>query len=169
MGCKSAAAGGSRFIPRWIPSRAMSGNATSPGGMGDVAAAPEVAVGAICVRDGRLLLVRRARPPSAGRWAPPGGRVEPGERLADAVRRELAEETGLDGVVGELCGIAERIGQGHHHVIHDFWVEPGSLDPVADDDAEDVAWADRADLDRLPLAGPLAGWLREHGVLDLLR
>lgn len=146
----------------------MSGNALSHGGMGEVVV-PQVAVGAICVRDGRLLLVRRARPPSRGRWAPPGGRVEPGERLADAVRRELAEETGLDGVVGGLCGIAERIGQGHHHVILDFWVEPGNADAVAGDDADNVAWVGRVDLDRLPLAGPLVGWLREHGVLDLLR
>lgn len=150
----------------------MSGDAAHPGGVGRVELrlpSPQVAVGAICVRDGRLLLVRRARAPSIGSWAPPGGRVEPGETLASAVRRELMEETGLDGTVGELCGIAERIGEGHHHVILDFWVsaDAGGV-PVAADDASEVAWASRAELHRLPLVGGLQGWLTAHGVLDRL-
>src|SRR5579859_374033 len=45
--------------------------------------------------DGRLLVVRRGRPPSAGRWSVPGGRCRPGEPAADACVREVAEETGL--------------------------------------------------------------------------
>ena len=58
---------------------------------------PEVAVGAIAVDAGRLLLVRRGHGPAAGLWSVPGGRVEPGEMLVEAVVRELAEETGLAG------------------------------------------------------------------------
>jgi ADP-ribose pyrophosphatase YjhB (NUDIX family) len=130
---------------------------------------PTVGVGAVCVRDGRLLLVRRARPPAAGRWALPGGKLEPGEALAAAVARELVEETGLVGSVGPLCGIAERAGPGFHYVILDFWVDAPAGDAVAGDDAAAVAWADRGDLDRLPLAGELLGWLDAHGVTARLR
>jgi len=128
-----------------------------------------VGVGAVCVRAGRLLLVLRGRPPAAGRWALPGGRLEPGETLAGAVARELAEETGLDGRVGALCGIAERAGPGYHWVILDYWVEVGDGEPVAADDAAAVRWADLGDLEALPLAGDLLGWLREHGVTGRLR
>lgn len=56
---------------------------------------PVVAVGAIVVRDGRVLLVRRGQPPSEGLWAIPGGRVELGETLQAAAEREIEEETGL--------------------------------------------------------------------------
>ncbi|HYP24947.1 MAG TPA: NUDIX domain-containing protein, partial [Actinomycetota bacterium] len=58
--------------------------------------APQIAVGAIVVRDGRLLMVQRANEPGAGLWSLPGGRVEHGEYLAAALRREVKEETGLD-------------------------------------------------------------------------
>ena len=75
---------------------------------------PEVAVGAIAVDDDRLLLVRRGHGPAAGLWSVPGGRVEPGETLAEAVVRELGEETGLEGVAEQFVGWVERIGEGYH-------------------------------------------------------
>jgi ADP-ribose pyrophosphatase YjhB (NUDIX family) len=82
----------------------------------------ELCVGAIVVLDGQLLLVQRANEPSAGEWSVPGGRVEPGETLAEAVVRELGEETGLEGVCGPLVGWVERIDERHHFVILDFEV-----------------------------------------------
>lgn len=129
---------------------------------------PEVAVGAVVVRDGRLLLVRRGRGVGRGRWSLPGGRVEAGETLAQALRRELREETGLDGTVGALCGVAERIGADHHYVILDYWVDVGGREPVAGDDAAAVRWAGRADLDRLDLVERLVEFLAQHGVLPRL-
>lgn len=97
---------------------------------GSEPATPQVAVGAVCVHDGRLLVIERAHDPGAGRWSLPGGRVEAGEALADALAREVSEETGLAVDVGALCGIAERIGDGYHFVILDFWVEPAAARAV---------------------------------------
>ena len=71
---------------------------------------PEVCVGAVAIEDDRLLVVRRGHDPGAGQWSVPGGRVEAGELLAEAVVRELAEETGLEGVCGSLIGWVERVG-----------------------------------------------------------
>lgn len=130
---------------------------------------PQVAVGAVVVRDGRLLLVRRAHSPAAGRWSLPGGRVDAGEPLAQAVRRELGEETGLDGEAGALCGVAEHLGPTAHFVILDYWVTVTGGDARAAGDAAAVCWAGRADLARLPLVDGLRRWLAEHGVCEHLR
>jgi 8-oxo-dGTP diphosphatase len=83
--------------------------------------APELAVGAVVVHAGCLLLVRRGSPPAAGLWSVPGGRVEPGETLTEAVAREVREETSLDVEAGELLGWVERRTGGHHYLIVDFW------------------------------------------------
>jgi 8-oxo-dGTP diphosphatase len=82
---------------------------------------PTVAVGAF-VRDdaGRVLVVRRATPPGAGLWSVPGGKQEPGETLAQAVAREVREETGLVVEVGALACVVERIGDEFHYVILDY-------------------------------------------------
>ena len=131
--------------------------------------APIIGVGAVVVRDGRLLVVQRGKPPAQGLWAVPGGRLEHGELIADAVVRELAEETGLRGRAVGLCGIAERVGDGTHVVIHDWWVEvDGQDDAVAGDDAAAVAFATRSELGALPLAPRFEEALREWGVWDLL-
>ena len=85
---------------------------------------PEIAaVGAIAVRDGALLLIRRGHAPSRGRWSLPGGRVEPGETPHDALVREVAEETGLTVEVGELVGEVARPGpNGVTYRIQDYRV-----------------------------------------------
>ncbi|RMH84641.1 MAG: NUDIX domain-containing protein [Actinomyces sp.] len=129
---------------------------------------PEVAVGAVARRGDELLLVRRGRPPAVGRWSLPGGRVEWGETLAEAVERELVEETGLRGRCGDLVGWVERLGSDHHFVILDFSVsvEPGG-DPQAGDDALEVRWVPIPDLGRLELVDGLADFLTAHGVIPL--
>lgn len=135
-------------------------------------ARPELAVGAVVVHDAMLLLVRRGHGPAAGEWSVPGGRVEHGETLAEAVVREVAEETGLECVCGELLGWVERLGEGSrspHFVIMDFVatvLEHG--EPVAGDDAAEVAWVPLAEvLDRRLVEG-LPEFLHEHGILDTI-
>ena len=124
-------------------------------------------VGAL-VRDdaGRLLVVRRARPPGAGLWSVPGGKVEPGEREEDAVRREVLEETGLDVAVGRLVGRVERPGlAGAVYAIADYacTVLGGGL--VAGDDATEAGWVDGHGLRGLATVEGLTLALADWGVL----
>jgi 8-oxo-dGTP diphosphatase len=135
-----------------------------------VSTRPEVCVGAVVVDEDRLLLIRRGHGPAAGEWSVPGGRVERGELLAEAVVRELAEETGLEGVCGELIGWVERIGDDHHFVILDFAVQllDPTAQPVAGDDAQEVAWAPLDQVAERTLVEGLAEFLYEHGIIPTI-
>lgn len=101
---------------------------------------PQIALGAVVIRDGELLMVRRGKDPGKGLWTVPGGRLEKGEYLQDALVREVREETGLEIEVGQLLGIFEVIGD-DHYVILDYLAEPvGKAKLRAGDDADEVAW-----------------------------
>jgi 8-oxo-dGTP diphosphatase len=129
-------------------------------------AAAQLCVGAVAVLDGNLLLVQRRNEPGAGEWSVPGGRVEPGETLAEAVVRELAEETGLEGVCGSLVGWVERIGPDHHFVILDFAVTLlGDEEPRPGDDALDARWVPLGEVADWLLVDGLAEFLHDHGIL----
>ena len=116
-------------------------------------AAPVVGVGGVVVRDGRALIIKRAHEPRRGEWSIPGGTVELGEPLADAVRRELREETGLEVIVGPVVEMFDRIhrdGDGrirYHFVIIDYLCEAPAGEPVAGTDAEAVAWVTGEELE----------------------
>lgn len=130
---------------------------------------PQICVGAVAVYDDHLLMVRRGRGPAQGEWSVPGGRVEPGETLAEAVVRELAEETGVEGVCGELIDWVERVGDDHHFVILDFAVqvlERGSA--VAGGDAAEAAWVPLHEVGDLRLVDGLAEFLHAHHILDVI-
>ncbi len=127
---------------------------------------PELCVGAVAVAGDELLLVQRGRGPGAGRWSVPGGRVETGERIRDAVVREVAEETGLEVRCDDLLGWAERIGPEHHFVILDFVVTvTDGRQPVAGDDAAEARWFPLPSVPHVALVDGLADFLRDHGIL----
>lgn len=113
---------------------------------------PVIGVGAVVLQDGNVLLVKRAHEPRKGEWSLPGGLVELGESLADATRREVREETGLDVDVGPLIEVFDRIHHRadrvqYHFVIADYLCTPRGGNLAASDDADDVAWVSLDDLD----------------------
>ena len=128
-------------------------------------------VGAVAVLEDRLLLIRRGHGPAAGEWSLPGGRVEGGETLAEAVVRELAEETGLEAVCDDLVGWVERIGDEYHFVIFDFLVtvlDGPEAEPKAGGDAAEAAWVPLDDVAHLRLTEGLAEFLHEHGIVPVI-
>jgi 8-oxo-dGTP diphosphatase len=120
-------------------------------------ARPVVGVGALIFDQDRVLLVERGKPPLAGCWSLPGGAVETGERLEDALVREVSEETGLDVTAGEIATVFERImpdASGtceYHYVLIDFFctVRGGELRPG--DDSKSVRWFEIARLSELSM------------------
>ena len=124
------------------------------------------AVGAIAIRDSALLLVQRGHAPDAGKWSIPGGRVEPGETDAEAVVREMAEETGFSVHVVRLAGEIVRPGpSGGRYRIRDYVVDIIGGTALAGDDAADLAWVPFADLGARELTSGLLDALTEWTVL----
>lgn len=105
---------------------------------------PGVGCGAAILRDGRLLLVKRRRAPEAGHWNLPGGKVDFGERVEDAIRREIAEEVGVGIRLERLLAVVEMIGLDDQHWVSPTWLarieagEPQNLEP---EKAEALVWA----------------------------
>ena len=100
-----------------------------------------IGVGAVVFRGGEVLVIKRGKPPFEGRWSIPGGGLEHGERVIDAVRREVREETGLEIEIIALLDVFDALprpsgdGFATHTVIIDYVAEWRSGEPVAGDDA----------------------------------
>lgn len=106
---------------------------------------PTVGVGGVVVHDGRVLLIRRGKEPMRGRWVVPGGTVELGESLSDAVVREVLEETGVRVRPRDVMLVFDRIERRagevqYHYVIVDYRCDYVSGDARAASDALDAAW-----------------------------
>jgi ADP-ribose pyrophosphatase YjhB (NUDIX family) len=114
---------------------------------------PVVGVGAVVVRDGKALINKRAHEPRKGEWSLPGGLLELGESLQDAVRREIKEETSLEIEVGPVIETFDRVhrdDQGkirYHFVIVDFVCAWSDGEAVPGSDADGVAWVRAEEID----------------------
>jgi 8-oxo-dGTP diphosphatase len=119
---------------------------------------PLVGVGAVIIEDNRALLIRRGQPPLLGEWSLPGGVLECGEALRDAVIREAREETGLTVEVGEMLGVYERVIRAddgrvrYHYVLIDYLCRRVAGELKAGSDAADAGWFRREELPALKLA-----------------
>jgi 8-oxo-dGTP diphosphatase len=125
---------------------------------------PQLAVSAAIFRDGKILLVRRARSPGKGLYSLPGGRVEFGESLHAALHREVDEETGLKIEIVELAGWREVLpgtgGGGGHYLILSFAARWIAREPELNDEHDDFKW----------LAPEAVGDLRvTEGLSDVIR
>jgi len=117
---------------------------------------PAVGVGAVLIHEGRVLLIKRGKEPLRGRWVVPGGTVEVGETLEQALVREVREETGLTVRPIEVVLVFDRIDREgeevrYHYVIVDYLCEYVSGTLRAASDAEDAAFVAREDLPRFAL------------------
>jgi ADP-ribose pyrophosphatase YjhB (NUDIX family) len=118
---------------------------------------PIIGVGGVVISDGRVLLVRRGGPPLQGQWSIPGGILEVGETLMEGVRRELAEETGIDVRVRTLIEVFERIDRDpsgkaqYHFVVLDYLCEAVRGIALAGSDVTEVAWAAPFELEKYSL------------------
>ena len=104
---------------------------------------PQLAVSAAIFRDGKILLVRRARFPAKGFYTLPGGRVEFGETLHAALRREVLEETALEIEIVGLAGWREVLpgtSGGGHYLIMSFAARWNAGEPVLNDELDDYKW-----------------------------
>lgn len=124
---------------------------------------PLVGVGVAVLRDGQILLVRRGREPGKGLWAVPGGKVNWGEPMRAAARREVLEETGLEVEVGDVVWTGEHITDEYHVVLFDFAGTVVEGDLQAGDDADEVRWVDLSEAMEYPLTGTM------YELVDTLR
>ncbi|ETR76619.1 NUDIX hydrolase [Afipia sp. P52-10] len=128
--------------------------------------APELAVSAAIFRQTNVLIVQRASAPAKGLWTLPGGRVEVGETLLEALKREVLEETALTIDVIDLAGYREIIlpqavgERGRHFVILPFAARWRAGDVALNDELKDARWMPVGDVATLPTT---------DGLIDILR
>jgi mutator protein MutT len=132
---------------------------------------PIVGVGAVIFDGDRVLLVKRGREPLKGQWSLPGGAVDVGETLEQAVAREVKEETGLDVRVGPVVEVVDRIHHDasgrveYHFVIVDYLCRVVGGRAVAGSDADDVRWVAPDNLASCSVAAPAARVIQKALVL----
>src|SRR5499427_5018193 len=128
---------------------------------------PYLAVSAAIVRDGKFLLVRRARPPAQGLFTLPGGVVELGETLKQAVEREVREETGMTVEPVALAGFREAVVRDadsrveRHFIILCFAARWRKGEPVLNEELDEARWIDPTELANLSTTSGLADIVAE--------
>lgn len=120
----------------------------------------------LVVQDGKVLLIRRGKEPYKDHWSLPGGGVERGERIRDAVRREVLEETGLEVEVGLVAGYREEIlSRNEHYLVLAFHCTVTGGELCAGDDAAECAYFDANDLADVLTTPALLDVFRDAGLL----
>lgn len=128
---------------------------------------PIVGVGAVVVKDGRALVVRRATEPLRGEWSVPGGMLELGEKLREGIAREVKEETGLEVKVGEVLDVFDSIfpdSEGrmqYHYVLIDFLCRPVAGEVCASSDVSDARWVTAEEAEALQMKAATVGLIRK--------
>jgi 8-oxo-dGTP diphosphatase len=123
------------------------------------AKAPVAAVSVVCLRGDDVLLVRRGQPPLEDEWSLPGGRIEWGERAADAALRELKEETGCDAELIGLIDVVDAVlsrragdeAPWGHYVLIDYAARWTGGEPIPGDDARDARFFAKEEIEALGL------------------
>lgn len=139
---------------------------TSSGGRREYPSFPIVGVGAMVMWDDQLLLIKRLNEPSAGKWTIPGGMVELGEGLEDAVRREIGEECGIKISIQGLAGIVERVILDdqdriqYHYIIVDYLARYLKGNLKAGSDVAEAKWAPLGTLETFDLTPGLMEFLK---------
>jgi 8-oxo-dGTP diphosphatase len=134
---------------------------------------PRVGVGAVVLRRGRILLVRRGVQPAQGLWAIPGGGLRLGETLQAGAEREILEETGIVIRAGEpffTCDSFQRDAEGRlrfHYVIVDMTADYVTGDVKGADDALDARWVSPAEIQELPVTKTTLKLLTQIGFISI--
>jgi 8-oxo-dGTP diphosphatase len=132
---------------------------------------PRVGVGAVVIRDGRILLVRRGAAPARGLWAIPGGGLRLGETLREGAEREILEETGIvirAGAPVFICDSFDRDDEGRyrfHYVIVDMAAVYVNGEVKAADDALEARWISPAEIRNLSVTKTTLKLLRQIGFM----
>jgi ADP-ribose pyrophosphatase YjhB (NUDIX family) len=117
---------------------------------------PIVGVSAVVFDNDRVLLARRGKSPGKDTWNLPGGAVEIGERLEEAIRREIREEASLDFSIGGLVGVFDTVTRDeknkvkYHYILVNYWGGVLSGKPKADSDVKELRWVS---LDKIEMFG----------------
>lgn len=128
---------------------------------------PFVGVGAVVVEGGRILMIKRGKPPRQGDWSLPGGAQKLGEVVDETARREVREETGLDVEVLGLIDVVDSIRKDddgavqYHYTLIDVLARPVGGTLAAGGDAMDAKWFARGELDAMKL------WSETYRIIDL--
>ncbi|MEE9910308.1 MAG: NUDIX hydrolase [Deltaproteobacteria bacterium] len=134
-------------------------------------ATPRVGVGAVVIRDEKILLVKRGAEPNKGLWAIPGGTLKLGETMREGAAREILEETGITIAVGECIYVFDLIERDEagkikfQFVVVDFAALYVSGEPKGADDAEEAGWFEPGELDDLPVSPKTLTILQATGFL----
>jgi len=135
---------------------------------------PIIGIAGVAIRNGKILLVKRSGEPGKNLWSLPGGVVEVGEKLIDALKREMKEETSLDCEVKDLVNIAEVIIKDnngkvkYHYIILDYLVDVKSDKAKPSSDASAVGWFSYDEAQQIQLTPPTAKLLDKLKAMKLL-